>query len=119
MTIHRITIFISAFALAMFTVTAAQADSCDTIQFQRGHNSATVKSVVSPNGMICYAITTAAGQTACIEIIGENVIFSVGGVADAQGKYRFTTEKKTYSIHISQLMRSVTDQPFTLHISVE
>jgi hypothetical protein len=47
------------------------------------------------------------------------MVFSVEGVTDAQDKYRFTTEQKTYRITVGQLMRSVTDEPFTFTIAIE
>ncbi len=119
MTTRRITIFILVFILSILAVTAVHAENCETIQFQRGHSSAKVEGIAPPNITICYQITTAAGQTADIAISGVNMVFSVEGVIDAQDKYRFTTEKKTYRITVGQLMRTVTDEPFTLNISIK
>jgi len=119
MTTRQITIFILVFILSILAVPAVQADNCEAIQFQRGHSSVIVEGIALPNITICYQITTAAGQTADIAISGINMVFSVEGVADAQDKYRFTTEKKTYRITVGQLMRTVTDEPFTLNISIK
>ena len=119
MTTRRITLFTLAFILSMLAVTTAWAENCETIRFQRGHSSAAIEGVVPPDSGLCYQITTAAGQTADIAISGVNMMFSIEGVTDAQDKYRFTTEKKTYRITVSQLMRSVTNEPFTLTIAIE
>jgi hypothetical protein len=119
MTTRQITIFTLAFILLMLAVTTAWAEDCETIRFQRGHSSAVVEGVAPPDSALCYQITTAAGQTADIAISGINMVFSVEGVTDAQDKYRFTTEQKTYRIYVGQLMRSVTDESFTLNIAIE
>lgn len=119
MTARQITIFILAFILSMLAVTTAQAEKCETIRFQRGHSSAAVEGVAPPDSALCYQITTAAGQTADIAISGVNMMFSIAGVIEVQDKYRFTTEKRTYRITVGQLMRSVTDEPFTLTIAIE
>ncbi len=102
MTTRRIAIFTLAFILLMFTVTTAWAEDCETIRFQRGHSSAVVEGVAPPDSALCYQITTAAGQTADIAISGVNMVFSVEGVTDAQDKYRFTTEQKTYRITVGR-----------------
>ncbi len=119
MTTRRITIFIHVFILSILAVTTVQAENCETIQFQRGDSSATFEGIAPPNITMCYQITTAAGQTADIAISGVNMVFSVEDVVDAQNKYRFTTEKKTYRIAVGQLMRTVTDEPFALNISIK
>jgi len=119
MTTRRIIIFALVFILSILAVTTVQAENCETIQFQRGHSSATVEGIAPPDGALCYQITTAAGQTADIVISGVNMMFSIAGVIEVQDKYRFTTEQKTYRITVGQLMRSVTDEPFTLNIAIE
>ncbi|MDR4651181.1 MAG: hypothetical protein MRJ52_02085 [Nitrosomonas sp.] len=119
MTTRLFTIFILALTLLMLAVTTAWAENCETIRFQRGHSSAAIEGVAPPDSALCYQITTAAGQTADIAISGVNMMFSIEGVTDAQDKYRFTTEKKTYRITVSQLMRSVTNEPFTLTVAIE
>lgn len=119
MTTRLFTIFILAFILSNLAVTTARAENCETIRFQRGHSSAAIEGVAPPDSALCYQITTAVGQTADIAISGVNMVFSVEGVTDAQDRYRFTTEQKTYRITVSQLMRSVTNEPFTLTITIE
>ncbi len=94
------------------------AAQCQEIRFQRGHDSVTVKGSAPPDDVICYRMTTGAGQTADLKVKGRNVMFSVAGVVEGQDAYSFATEKKTYRIEVGQLMRSVTDEPFSLTVSI-
>jgi hypothetical protein len=95
------------------------AGGCETIRFQRGESSGSVHGVAPPDDVVCYQMTTGAGQTATLEIQGRNVMFSIDGVVDGQDRYSFTTEKKTYRVHVGQLMRAVQGEPFTLSVSIE
>jgi hypothetical protein len=85
----------------------AQAQSCEPIQFKRGHDSGTVRGIAPPDDVVCYELGTGAGQRADVSIEGSNVMFSVSGLVDARDQYSFTTEKKTYRIDVGQLMRSI------------
>ena len=96
----------------------AQAQSCQPIQFERGTYSGTVSGTAPPEDVVCYEVSTGAAQRAEVSVKGRNVIFSIIGVVDAQDRYSFTTEKKTYRILVGQLMRSITDEPFSLTVSV-
>ena len=96
----------------------AQAQSCQPIQFERGTYSGTVSGTAPPEDVVCYEVSTGAAQRAEVSVKGRNVIFSIVGVVDAQDRYSFTTEKKTYRILVGQLMRSITDEPFSLTVSV-
>lgn len=107
------------FTMSTSVAAAAQAENCEHIRFQSGAYSQTVHGIAPPDDVICYEITTRAGQTADITVTGNNVIFSIGGVIDAQDSYSFTTEKRTYQIFVGQLMRSVTNQPFELMVSIK
>ncbi|MCB1936593.1 MAG: hypothetical protein KDF59_11685 [Nitrosomonas sp.] len=118
MTIKTIYTLVLTFALTMLSITTVQAENCETIQFERGHSSVVIEGTASPDGIICYEITTGDGQTADIAISGANMMFSIDGVTDAQYQYQFTTANKTYAIRVGQLMRSVTDQAYTLTISI-
>lgn len=105
-------------ATAMLSASSTWAEECKAIQFSRGHNNGTVQGIAPPNDLLCHELTTGAGQAAAIEVSGENVIFSIEDVVDARQKYSFTTTAQTYRILVGQLMRSVSDQPFTLTVSV-
>lgn len=94
------------------------AAECQEIRFQRGHDSGTVRGVAPPEDVVCFRMTTGAGQTANLEVKGRNVMFAIPGVVEGQDSYSFTTENKTYRINVGQLMRSVTDEPFSLTVSI-
>lgn len=108
---------IPALVLAFLFTGAAQAEQCETIRFKRGESSGTVTGMAPPDDVVCYRMSTGAGQKASVVIKGNNCIFTMEG-ADARDHYSFITEKKTYEIRVGQLMRSVTPQPFTLSVSV-
>ena len=46
---------------------------------------------------------------------GGTVVFSIYG----QERYGFTSEKKTYSVYIGQLMNAVQGEPFMLTVTIE
>jgi len=92
--------------------------ACETIHFKRGTYSATVRGVAPADDLVCYQMATGPSQQMSLRLSGRNVIFSVDNVIEGQNEYSFITEKRTYRISVSQLMRSMTDQPFTLFVSV-
>lgn len=107
-----------AASVVMMGAGTAHAESCTAIQFERGHDAATVTGSAPPDGQRCYTLATGAGQRASLTVDGHNMMFSIVDVVDAQDQYSFTTEKKTYTILVGQLMRAVADEPFTLMVSV-
>lgn len=102
----------------LIAASTVYAQSCEPIQFKRGHYSGTVRGIAPPEGFICYEVKTGAGQRADVWVQGRNVMFSIPGIVDGQDRYRFTTEKKTYQILVAQLMRSISNEPFLLTVSV-
>ncbi len=108
----------SALALMVLFTTTAHAEKCETIHFKRGESAGTVHGMALPDNVVCYEMSTGDSQMASLAITGNNCIFSIDGVVDAQDRYSFTTEKKTYKIRVGQLMRSITPEPFTLTISL-
>ena len=105
--------------LLMLVAALSTAEECKAIRFEAGHYSGTVKGVAPPDDTLCYSLTTGSGQRAELTIVGKNMIFSIDGVVDAQDAYSFTTKQKTYKVYVGQLMRSVTDEPFSLRITVK
>jgi len=112
--------FIPIFFASVFTFNVSSAEKCETIRFNHGESSGTFDGIATPEDMKCYRMATDRGQTASLRVMaGNNIIFTIDGVVDAQDSYTFTTDKKTYKIYIGQLMRSVTNQPFTLFVSIK
>ncbi len=96
----------------------AQAD-CPQIALARGGGLAEVSGMAPTDNVVCYALETAEGQTAEIEVVeGDNVVFSILGVADAQESLAFTTQDGAYAIYVGQLMRGETEEPFVLRVAV-
>ena len=119
MTTRRIFLDLTpALVLAVLLAGTTYAEKCETIRFKRGESSGTVQGMAPPDDVVCYQMTTGAGQTATLAIRGNNCIFSIDGVVDAQDQYGFTTQKKTYKIKVGQLMRSITSESFSLSVSV-
>ena len=114
----RMTMIAVPVLLGLLAAPQAQA-ACTPIRFATGTTGADVEGVAPPEGVLCYSLETGAGQTATISVTrGKNIIFSVSDLIDAQDRYTFTTEARTYEIIVGQLMRSISDEPFTLQISV-
>jgi hypothetical protein len=95
-------------------------EGCKLVQFAAGQSSAVLQGIAPAETMLCYLMTTASGQTASVKVTsGKNVIITIIGVGDARDSFQFRTERKTYKIMVGQLMRSVTEQPFTISVSVK
>lgn len=98
---------------------ASGQDNCIPVVFSPGANGTEVTGTAPPNDVLCYALRTNAGQTASIAVTqGNNIIFSIADLIDAQDRYSFRTEAKTYRILVGQLMRSATNEPFRIRVSV-
>lgn len=97
---------------------AAAAPPCESIHLAPETGTGAVQGTAPPDGAVCYEISGAAGKTVTVDITGNNVMFSVGGLADGQTQYSFRAENRSYEIRIGQLMRSVSKEPFVLSITV-
>jgi len=107
------------FLVALCAATAASAQSCREIRFERGAFSGEVRGMAPPNDVVCYTIGTGIGQTMRIEVLrGNNVIFSVPGVADARTNLSIRTQQSRYTILVGQLFRSVTNEPFQVLVTI-
>jgi hypothetical protein len=96
------------------------ADACQPIRFEPGHNSTTLLGSAPANDVVCYVMTTGRGQTATLKVVsGDNTIFSIDGMVDAQDSYSFKTERKTYRIQVGQLMRADAPEAFAIDVSVK
>jgi len=108
-----------AIALALASVPAlASAQGCQTIRFAPGSTSGALEGIVSPDDALCYQVEVGAGQTARVQVTGRNMMFSIPGIADGRDDFSWTTSAGSFQILVSQLMRSASDEPFTLVVSV-
>ena len=96
------------------------ADGCKPIHFAAGERSTTVKGSAPAEGVVCYSIGTGADQTATLKVTsGDNTVFTIDGLVDAQDSYTFKTERKTYKVLVGQLMRSASAEKFSLDVVVK
>jgi hypothetical protein len=77
------------------------------------------KGVAPPEGTVCYSFATAKGQTANLKVTGQDIIISVVDVGDALDSWSFRTKAQTYKFIVAQLMRSVTNEPYSVALSVK
>jgi hypothetical protein len=101
------------------SATATAQENGTANHFAAGHASATVKGLAPPEDGICYSFAAAAGQTAHLEVTGRNMIISVIGVSDARDSWTFKAKAQTYKFIVAQSMRSVTNEPYTVTLSVK
>ena len=89
------------------------------IRFAPGASSEEVAGLVPPDGMLCYDIGVGEGQQARIRILeGDNVVFGVEGLIDAQDDYAFVAERGTYRIRVMPLLRTATPKPFRMGVEI-
>ena len=104
----------------MASAAAAQAQQrCAAVHFKRGMSSAVIHGVAPPNDVVCYKFGAGAGETASLKVAGNNMIISVYGVGDAREAWTFTTQRQTYKFVVGQLMRSATNEPYTVTLSIK
>ena len=93
-------------------------ENCTPVHFEHGKSSAIIHGTAPPEGVICYTLDAGAGQTANLKVSGSNMIISVVGIGDARESWTFKTKAQTYKFIVSQLMRSVSNAPYTVRLSV-
>lgn len=92
-------------------------EDCPTIEFARGEDVTTVGGTVKPDDAACYRLDAGAGESFTLNVIqGDNIVFSIAGVADARDRLTFTAEARSYKIVVGQLMRSVRAEDFEVAI---
>jgi hypothetical protein len=104
--------------LMLCSAPAGHAAGCERVHLDSGTETVTVEGVVPHAGRVCFEFSTGAGRNASVAVTGNNVIFSIDGVIDAQYTHSFMTRAQTYRLNVRQTVRSVTDEPFTLSISL-
>lgn len=104
-----------------FLATAVHAQDCQPIRFSPGESGAFVDGVLPAEGRDCYTLDVRQGQNVSIEVVGgsENVAVSVLDVGDARRSFDFAAPSGRVEFLVFQLMRSVTDADYSLHIQVQ
>jgi hypothetical protein len=98
---------------------ASAQENCRSVQFNRGQSSATLRGTAPPDGVTCYTFAAGAGQTASIKVTGRNMIISVPGIGDDRQSWTFPTKNQTYKFIVTQEMRSVTPELYTVTLSIK
>jgi hypothetical protein len=93
-------------------------ENCTPVHFERGKSSAIIHGTAPPEDVICYTFDAGAGQTANLKVSSSNMIISVVGIGDARESWTFKTKAQTYKFIVGQLMRSVSNAPYTVTLSV-
>jgi hypothetical protein len=93
-------------------------ERCTPVRFEPGKSSATIRGAAPPGDGVCYTFGAAAGQTASLKVAGSNMIISVVGVGDARDSWTFKTKAGTYKFVVGQLMRSATNAPYIVTLSI-
>ena len=93
-------------------------ENCTPVHFERGQSSAIIHGTAPPQDLICYTFDAGASQTAKLKVSGSNMIISVVGIGDARKSWTFKTKAQTYKFIVGQLMRSVSNAPYIVTLSV-
>lgn len=97
----------------------AVAQSCSEIRFASGASSGAVSGHVTDGRPLCFTFGSGAGQTAQLQISGsENACFTVDGVVDCRYDFSFTTQPRTYTVNVFQILRSTASEDFTLRLTI-
>jgi hypothetical protein len=110
----------AVFAAMLLAAGPLAAETCTPVHFAPGTSSIVLHGSAPADDVLCYAITMGAGQHAELKVLtGNNTVFGIDGLIDDQVTYAFTTTRKTYHIDISQQMRALEAQHFTLSVTVK
>jgi hypothetical protein len=92
---------------------------CIEIRIAPGESETTIFGIAPPEAQLCYLLETQEGRRTSLKVTnGKNIMFSIVGVTDGQDEFSFLPRRRTYRIMVGQLMRSITEQPFIIRVSV-
>lgn len=116
---------IRAFVLAMCLAAMAAAppasaqQGCIQVNLAPGEAETTIFGIAPPSDMLCYMLNVPERQRISVKVTnGKNVIFVIAGVTDANNEFSFMPQRRTFRLEVGQMMRSVTEQPFIIKVSV-
>ncbi|MBN9149338.1 MULTISPECIES: formylglycine-generating enzyme family protein [unclassified Nitrobacter] len=95
----------------------ASAEGCQDLQFFPGKDGLLLTGIAPAEGVTCYRLATEIGQEFTLKILGgDNTVFSILDVADAQDRFTFTAQRTDYEVRVGQLMRSAGPENFRISI---
>lgn len=108
-------------ALLLLPWAATGAVECETIRFKPGARSAEIRGLAPAEGGQCFRFGAGQGQTVEVSVKSkrDQVAVTVGELADNRTHYRFTSEKKTYTLGVHQTFRAVEPVPYVLTLSIK
>jgi len=115
----RAALAVTVIAVVIGSTSSRAQENCSPIRFAKGQTSATIHGTAPPQGSVCYSFASGAGQTANLRVIGNNMVFTITGVVDDQDSWTFRTKAQTYKFFVSQQMRSVTTERYTVTLSIK
>jgi formylglycine-generating enzyme required for sulfatase activity len=119
---NKIAAAIAVLALALvasvaFVSPSAAQENCKPITFPAGKDTAILTGSAPVDDVICYQLDAQVGQKFSLKVQrGDNTIFSVVGVQDAQDSFTFTAQKTSYEIDVGQLMRARGPEKFRVSV---
>ena len=109
---------IGCLPFCLLSVSAIGKESCMPIKFEAGTTSTVLHGMVPADNVVCFTLKTGSEQKVQLDISdGNNTVFSIDDITDAQKHFEFRTLNKTYKIFIGQLMRASSEQAYTLKVS--
>lgn len=106
---------ITLISLGIGTVTARA--NCPTIVFSPGATHRVIDGLAPADSTLCFELPAEIGQKISLKVLrGDNTIFSIMDVIDAEDHAAFTASRKSYEIIVAQLMRAGGPQHFKLAI---
>lgn len=103
-----------AFLLAAFPARAGE--NCAPATLRNG--TAVLEGMAPADDTLCFRLSVAKGQTIQVNVVqGDNTIFSIEGLVDAEDHYTLTATQPAYDIHVGQMMRAAGAQPFRIAVT--
>jgi formylglycine-generating enzyme required for sulfatase activity len=119
---NKIAAAIAVLALALvasvaFVSPSAAHANCKAITFPAGKDTVALTGSAPVDDVVCYQLDAQIGQKFSLKVQrGDNTIFSVVGVQDAQDDFAFTAQQTSYEIDVGQLMRARGPEKFRVSV---
>jgi hypothetical protein len=105
-------------AALLLSLQPATAQTCTPVEME---GDTRIEGIAPPDGVVCYDLRFPQGQNLSLEVLdGINVSLTVPGYYDARNDRQFIGNLPgKLEIRVFQLMRSVTEEPFTVLVRFE
>lgn len=104
-------------ANVVFASPALAQGNCEPISFPEGKDTAVLNGLAPVDDVICYELDANVGERFTLKVLrGDNTVFSIVDVQDAEDRFAFTAEKTSYELNVGQLMRAAGPEKFRISI---